>query len=141
MGKTITVTGRVSPGAQRSARKTGCPLQSDLPPNPSSFLPVRTSRFHVNLQSGSRSGADVALHINPRYDSHPHYVVLNSYQHGGWGPEERNYTSPFTVGSTFSLLITVSRDSYQVCPGKPSPRPVPPPVSPVVENRLLPVRS
>ncbi|PWA19337.1 galectin-9-like [Gambusia affinis] len=85
-GKSIIISGRVIPGVDR---------------------------FHVNLQCGSRNGADIAFHFNPRYDGHP-YVVANSFQYGNWGSEERKQNVPLPAGCNFTLQITVSRDFYQV---------------------------
>lgn len=86
-GKSITVSGRVQHGADR---------------------------FHVNLQCGSRQNADVAFHFNPRYDCHPMTVVCNSFQHGGWGSEERQHNAPIHQGQGFNLTITVRQHAYQV---------------------------
>ncbi|XP_072557565.1 galectin-9-like isoform X1 [Paramormyrops kingsleyae] len=86
-GKTITITGKVKENAKR---------------------------VHVNLQCGSWAEADVALHFNPRFDSHPAYVVLNTYRNSAWGAEERKYEAPFPRGSTFTLTIMVSPDKYKL---------------------------
>uniref|UniRef100_A0A4W5KJ78 Galectin n=1 Tax=Hucho hucho TaxID=62062 RepID=A0A4W5KJ78_9TELE len=86
-GKTITLTGRVLPGAQR---------------------------FHVNLQCGSRGNPDVALHFNPRYDGSKDIVICNTMQHSKWGSEEREYPAHMTRGANFTLMFLVNRDSYSV---------------------------
>lgn len=84
--------------------------------SPVSLIPyfcLVSCRFHVNLQCGSHSGADVALHFNPRYES-TGYVVNNTYQNRNWGSEERKYESPFPQGQTFTLQILVAQDAYKV---------------------------
>ncbi|XP_064834007.1 galectin-9-like isoform X2 [Oncorhynchus masou masou] len=86
-GKTITVTGRVLPGAQR---------------------------FHVNLQCGSRGNPDIALHFNPRYDSFLDVVICNTMQHSKWGSEEREYFATLSRGANFTLMFLVNKDSYSI---------------------------
>ncbi|KAM9468402.1 galectin-9-like [Clarias gariepinus] len=86
-GKSITVSGRVLPGA---------------------------NRFHVNLQCGSRPDAVIALHINPRYDSSTGYIVTNTKLNNTWGTEERIYQSHFPMGNPFNLHILVTTLSYKI---------------------------
>ncbi|XP_072548021.1 galectin-9-like [Salminus brasiliensis] len=85
-GKSIIVSGRVLPGA---------------------------NRFHVNLQCGSRHAADIALHFNPRYDG-SEFIVTNTFQHSRWGTEERKYQALFPPGNVFTLQIMVTRASYKI---------------------------
>lgn len=72
-------------------------------------------RFSVNLHSGSAQlnehMGSVPLHVNPRFDEGK--IVLNSYQGGQWGEEER-VKNPFTVGEPFDLRIRVHDDKYEI---------------------------
>ncbi|XP_051963360.1 galectin-9-like [Xyrauchen texanus] len=86
-GKSITVSGRVLP---------------------------RANRFHVNLQCGSHPKADIALHFNPRFEGGSGYVVHNTNQNDCWGSEERKYETPFPSGQQFTLQILVTMDSYKI---------------------------
>uniref|UniRef100_A0A3B1K884 Galectin n=1 Tax=Astyanax mexicanus TaxID=7994 RepID=A0A3B1K884_ASTMX len=86
-GKSIIISGRVLPGA---------------------------NRFHVNLQCGSRHGADVALHFNPRYDSGSGYIVTNTLRNSQWGSEERIHKAVLPAGGVFTLQIMVDRASYKI---------------------------
>ncbi|KAG9341389.1 hypothetical protein JZ751_019196 [Albula glossodonta] len=86
-GKTITVTGRVMPAAER---------------------------FHVNLQCGSQGRVDIALHFNPRYDRRTGHVVCNTFTNTKWCTEERKNQAPIPRGSSFTLMFLVKRDSFAV---------------------------
>lgn len=78
------------------------------------MAPFFLSRFHVNLQCGSRGNPDIALHFNPRYDSFLDVVICNTMQHSKWGSEEREYFAPMTRGANFTLMFLVNKDSYSV---------------------------
>ncbi|KAM9589323.1 galectin-4 [Morphnus guianensis] len=71
------------------------------------------NRFHVNLASGAGEGADLALHLNPRFGTEGQ-VVLNSCHGGEWGPEQCHDLQPFTPGTPFEIVITVSPHAYRV---------------------------
>ncbi|XDV16763.1 hypothetical protein PO909_016320, partial [Leuciscus waleckii] len=78
-------------------------------------VPLDANRFQVDLQCGS----DIALHVNPRYDSRA-CVVHNTRQNGKWGSEEREYETPFPRDQLFSVQILVTHESYKISTnGKP----------------------
>ncbi|KTF87403.1 hypothetical protein cypCar_00034677 [Cyprinus carpio] len=56
-------------------------------PDSNSFYSV-FCRLHVNLQRGSDSEADIALHINPHYENGSAHIVYNTYQNRSWGSEQ-----------------------------------------------------
>lgn len=70
-------------------------------------------RFHVNLQCGSQSDADIALHFNPRYEGLA-TVVLNTFQNCNWGTEERMSDSFLLSDQPFILQILVTKETYKV---------------------------
>ncbi|XP_058267693.1 galectin-9-like [Hemibagrus wyckioides] len=86
-GKAITLTGRVLAGAER---------------------------FFVNLQCGTNTSSDIALHFNPRYVGSSGHVVCNTLQNSCWGSEQRTNHTPLPKGFNFTLTFLVNRDSYSV---------------------------
>ncbi|XP_072464411.1 galectin-7 [Notamacropus eugenii] len=78
-------------------------------------VPANGNRFHVNLLCSEGSGADTALHCNPRLDSGE--MVFNAFQEGAWGREERSPSVPFQRGQPFDLLIIVADDAYKAVAG------------------------
>ncbi|XP_074875975.1 galectin-4 [Buteo buteo] len=70
-------------------------------------------RFHVNLASGAGEGADLALHLNPRFGTEGQ-AVLNSRHGGEWGPEQCHDLQPFTPGTPFEIVITVTPHAYRI---------------------------
>uniref|UniRef100_A0A8B9NFP9 Galectin n=1 Tax=Accipiter nisus TaxID=211598 RepID=A0A8B9NFP9_9AVES len=79
----------------------------DVPP------PLPYCRFHVNLASGAGEGADVALHLNPRFGTEGQ-AVLNSRHGGEWGPEQCHDLQPFMPGTPFEIVINVTPHAYRV---------------------------
>jgi len=78
----------------------------------------QASRFEFNLLTGNFNGADVAFHLNPRFDQHA--AVRNSCQGGGWGAEERDGGFPLHPGQQFEIQIICFPEHYQVnCNGHP----------------------
>ncbi len=71
-------------------------------------------RLHVNLQCGSDSDADIALHINPRYEKGSAHVMYNTYQNGTWGSEQSTPDSPIVKDKLFAIEILVTKEAYKV---------------------------
>uniref|UniRef100_A0A663FAD4 Galectin n=1 Tax=Aquila chrysaetos chrysaetos TaxID=223781 RepID=A0A663FAD4_AQUCH len=95
--------GIVPGGGVQGRRDSGM----DVPP------PPPHCRFHVNLASGAGGGADLALHLNPRFGTEGQ-AVLNSCHGGEWGPEQCHDLQPFTPGTPFEIVITVTPHAYRI---------------------------
>ncbi|XP_016320670.1 galectin-9-like isoform X2 [Sinocyclocheilus anshuiensis] len=76
------------------------------------------NRLHVNLQCGSDSKADIALHINPHYENDSAHVMYNTYKNGTWGSEQSTPDSPFVKDKLFAIEILVTKEAYKVPPYK-----------------------
>ncbi|XP_016416473.1 galectin-5-like [Sinocyclocheilus rhinocerous] len=72
------------------------------------------NRLHVNLQCGSDSDADIALHINPRYENDSAHVMYSTYKNGTWGSEQSTPDSPFVKDKLFAIEILVTKEVYKV---------------------------
>ncbi|XP_016416445.1 galectin-9-like isoform X1 [Sinocyclocheilus rhinocerous] len=72
------------------------------------------NRLHVNLQCGSDSDADIALHINPRYENDSAHVMYSTYKNGTWGSEQSTPDSPFVKDKLFAIEILVTKEVYKI---------------------------
>nr|XP_049707947.1 galectin-4 [Helicoverpa armigera] len=71
-------------------------------------IPHDAHRFWIDLQSG----ADVAFHINPRFDQME--IVRNTLSAGVWGEEERSGGMPLCRGGNFDMLIASDEECFRV---------------------------
>ncbi|KAK2880897.1 hypothetical protein Q8A67_018165 [Cirrhinus molitorella] len=78
------------------------------------------NRLHVNLQCGSDSEADIALHINPSYEKGSANIVYNTYQNGSWSSKQSTSDSPIIKDKLFVIEILVTKEAYKISAnGKP----------------------
>ncbi|CDW52167.1 galactoside binding lectin family protein [Trichuris trichiura] len=74
------------------------------------------NNFAINLCCGLLTDGlhrdNIALHVNPRFDSE-HKLVLNSLIDDTWGPEER-HKNPLRKGQAFMIRITALPDSFKI---------------------------
>ncbi|XP_062368477.1 galectin-4 [Cinclus cinclus] len=68
--------------------------------------------FRVNLALGAQDDADVALHLNPRFQGG--VTVLNSRRGGRWGDEQRRELHPLSAGGPFEMVISVTPEGYRI---------------------------
>lgn len=72
-------------------------------------------RFYVNLQTDVGDTADVGLHVNPRFDTDPRGVVLNSRDRDQWQSEVTVAGKcPFAPGSPFELQVHCHQDRFRL---------------------------
>ncbi|XP_071979640.1 galectin-4-like [Engystomops pustulosus] len=76
-------------------------------------LPKNYNRFAINLAAGQEDSADIALHVNARYDGRDR-CVFNSRQGDVWGDEEMKREMPFKSGKVFAIMIEVTRNNFQI---------------------------
>ncbi|KAJ8674243.1 hypothetical protein QAD02_005505 [Eretmocerus hayati] len=74
--------------------------------------------FFINLQKGNMVYPHpiIALHINPRYHygNAPSCLVMNSWNNGIWGDEEKQFGQCWTPGREFCLTIRCEYDSFRI---------------------------
>lgn len=77
------------------------------------FLCVFLHSFEINFHTGQSYSDGIAFHFNPRITVK--YVYMNSLRNGKWEKDETVYDKPFPKGTSFSLLITIKSEGYEVC--------------------------
>ncbi|XP_074826817.1 galectin-1-like [Natator depressus] len=74
-------------------------------------------RFVLNV---GRAGSDLALHFNPRFESHgdARVIICNSLQGGEWGEEQREPDVPFQPGQDAKICISFDAQGLTVALGE-----------------------
>ncbi|XP_062874721.1 beta-galactoside-binding lectin-like [Trichomycterus rosablanca] len=72
-----------------------------------------STSFAINIGS---SPAELALHLNPRFDAHGdnRTTVCNSYQGGNWCQEQRDGSFPFNYGEEFKIQIKFTATEFKI---------------------------
>lgn len=76
-------------------------------------LPKDYKRFTVNFSTAEGEEADIAFHMNARYDGRDR-VIFNSRQSGQWQDEELKKDMPFKAGKVFSMVFEITQNNYLV---------------------------
>ncbi|KAJ8256622.1 hypothetical protein COCON_G00187740 [Conger conger] len=76
------------------------------------IIPQNLDRLRIILRCGDKEDSNVAFIFSARFNSNE--MVLNDFQNGAWGAEERPEKIPFKQGEEFEMLYTVSKVGYQV---------------------------
>ncbi|XP_043353424.1 16 kDa beta-galactoside-binding lectin-like [Dermochelys coriacea] len=71
------------------------------------------SSFALNM---GRAGSDLALHFNPRFESHrdARIIICNSLQGGEWGEEQQELDFPFQQGQDAKICISFDAQGLTV---------------------------
>uniref|UniRef100_A0A452HI56 Galectin n=1 Tax=Gopherus agassizii TaxID=38772 RepID=A0A452HI56_9SAUR len=81
-------------------------------------VPPDAKSFALNM---GRAGSDLALHFNPRFESHGDtcIIICNSLQGGEWGQEQREPDFPFQQGQDAKICISFDDQELTVAlPGE-----------------------
>ncbi|XP_058244525.1 uncharacterized protein LOC131352419 [Hemibagrus wyckioides] len=75
-------------------------------------VPNNAKLFEINFHTGQPYGDGIAFHFNPRITLK--YVYMNTLRNGTWEKDETVYDKPIPKGTSFSLMILVKSEGYEV---------------------------
>ncbi|KAK3549073.1 hypothetical protein QTP70_030375 [Hemibagrus guttatus] len=75
-------------------------------------VPNNAKLFEINFHTGQSYGDGIAFHFNPRITVK--YVYMNTLRNGKWEMDESVYDKPIPKGTSFSLLILIKSEGYEV---------------------------